>query len=337
MKIIITSLLIGSATLTAAAQNNEPFLTRSFNQPVKNVEVKTSGGNISVTGGSSEVKVEMYVWAKNLSKQEIQKKLDEDYEINISVTNNQLSAIAKRKTSLKFWNNGLSISFKVFVPREVSTNLGTSGGNINMANLSGEQIFKTSGGNLSVDQLSGRIDGKTSGGNISVKNTSNSIDLSTSGGNITAINCSGNVKMKTSGGSLTLDNMEGAISARTSGGNIQGKSIKGELMAHTSGGNVQLDNFSGSLETSTSGGNIHADIKELGKYVTISNSGGSIDLALPADKGLDLKLHASKINMASVKNFSGSKDDNDMKGTINGGGVPVTVKASSGRLNLALR
>jgi DUF4097 and DUF4098 domain-containing protein YvlB len=338
MKIIIAFLLIGSVALTAAAQDKEPFLTRTFNESIKNVQVKTSGGNITVAGGSgSEAKVEMFVYGRNLSKEELQKRLDENYEINISVANNQLTAIAKQKPGIKNWNNGLGISFKVYVPQNVATDLATSGGNIRLSNLSGNQTFRTSGGNLDVDQLSGNINGRTSGGNITVKNANNSIDLATSGGNINANNCSGTLKIKTSGGSLTLDNLKGNISARTSGGSIKGSGINGELSAHTSGGSVQLENFSGSLETSTSGGSIHADVKELGKYITISNSGGNIDLALPDNKGLDLKLHASKISMATVKNFSGSKDDNEMNGTINGGGIPVTVKASSGRLNLAIR
>jgi hypothetical protein len=342
MKNILVSLVLSSLAITVSAQDKEPFLTRTFNEPLKNVLVETSGGNITVTGGSgNEAKVEVYVhpnnFLKNPSKEEIQKKLAEDYELNISIANNKLTAIAKQKPGIRNWKQGLGISFRVYVPQNVSTDLATSGGNIRLTNLSGNQTFKTSGGNLDIDQLSGNINGRTSGGNITVKNARNSIDLATSGGNVNANGCSGTMKLKTSGGSLTLDNLEGSITARTSGGSVHGSGIKGKLSAHTSGGSVHLDGISGSLETSTSGGSIHAEVKELGEYITISNSGGNIDLTVPDNKGLDLKLRASKINMATVKNFSGSKDDNEMNGTINGGGVPITVKASSGRLSLAIK
>jgi hypothetical protein len=344
MKKIIASLFLGSLVVTACAQSDkEPFLTRSFNnETIKSLLVKTSGGNITVAGGSgSEAKVEVYVQANNFlnppSKADIQKKLDEDYVLEISVSNNQLTATAKQKIGFRNWKQGLGISFKIYVPQGVSTDLATSGGNIRLSNLKGKQAFSTSGGNLDIDQLTGDITGKTSGGNINVKNTSNNIDLHTSGGNINAEACTGTINLKTSGGSLTLDNLNGNIKARTSGGSVKGNGIKGELSAHTSGGSVRLDDIAGSLDASTSGGNIHAEIKELGKYITLSNSGGNIDLSLPDNKGLDLKLRASKISMATVKNFSGSKDDNEMNGSINGGGVPVTVKASSGRLNLAIK
>jgi hypothetical protein len=36
-------------------------------------------------------------------------------------------------------------------------------------------------------------------------------------------------------------------------------------------------------------------IKELGKYVKISNSGGGIDLQLPKNKGVDLDLSGAEI------------------------------------------
>jgi hypothetical protein len=45
----------------------------------------------------------------------------------------------------------------------------------------------------------------------------------------------------------------------------------------------------------TSGGGIDIEIKELGKYVKVSNSGGHIDLQLPKDKGVDLDLSGGKI------------------------------------------
>jgi hypothetical protein len=47
----------------------------------------------------------------------------------------------------------LSISFKVFVPKNTSTDLSTSGGSISLTNLTGEQKFSTSGGSLNIDNV----------------------------------------------------------------------------------------------------------------------------------------------------------------------------------------
>jgi len=327
------------------AQNKsdrEPFLTKSFsNASIKNVVVETTGGNISVTGESkADTRIEVYVQqnnhdVNNLSKDEIQKRLDEDYVLNISADNGKLTATAKPKERNMNWKKALSISFKVYTPVNVTTDLQTSGGNIELDNVSGKQRFSTSGGNLHINNVSEDIKGRTSGGNIHLTNCKDEIDLQTSGGNIEASNCKGNINLETSGGSLRLNDLEGKIRAHTSGGNVQGESVSGELISHTSGGNIDLKHLSCSLETSTSGGNIDVSIKELGKYITISNSGGNIDLQMPGNKGVDLKLAADKIKTGTLKNFNGKSDDDEITGTLNGGGIPVSVRAGSGRINLS--
>jgi DUF4097 and DUF4098 domain-containing protein YvlB len=78
------------------------------------------------------------------------------------------------------------------------------------------------------------------------------------------------------------------------------------------------------------------EIEDVGKYVTASNSGGNIQLKMPGNKGLDLRLRGNKIHMSDVKNFSGSQDEHKVTGKINGGGIPVEVN-TSGSITLALQ
>jgi len=339
--LFIAIILLQTFCLLAQNKNDkEPFLTKSLsNSSIKNVMAETSGGNISVTGVATDARIEVYARQNNnggdLSKEEIQKKLDEDYNFNVSVENNKLSAVAKPKRQNMNWKKALSISFRIYVPENVSTDLSTSAGNIELHKIYGKQNFTTSGGNLDVDDVSGNIKGRTSGGNIRLKDSKDEIDLQTSGGNIHANNCTGNMRLETSGGSLKLSALNGKIKANTSGGNVDGDGISGELISHTSGGNIDLHDLSCSLETSTSGGNIDVSIKEFGKYITINNSGGNIDLQIPGSKGVDLKLSADKIKTGTLKNFTGKSGDDEINGTLNGGGVPVTVSASSGKINLS--
>src|SRR5688572_1759381 len=341
-KYLLVLLVTGCCQLSFAQDKDVPFLTKSFaGESIKNVEAATSGGSITVSSvAAGQSKIEVFIRSSvgkesPLSKEQIQKKLDEDYELTVSTANGKLSAIAKSKRNID-WKNSLSISFKIYVPENVSTELTTSGGSIHLTSLTGSQEFTTSGGSLHAEKLKGNIKGRTSGGSIHVKDCSQEIDLTTSGGNIDARNCTGNIRLVTSGGSVQLDNLNGVIEATTSGGSVRGELIKGELEAHTSGGNVDLQKLSCSLETSTSGGNIDVQITELGKFVKISNSGGSIDVELP-NKGLDLKVKGSKIKTSNFTNFSGSVEDDEIEGTLNGGGIPVTIKASSGRVNLVLK
>lgn len=344
MKKILLLLTALFPIFIANAQNDqEPYMTKSLKgEHIKAAKVQTSGGSITVNGVSdNEARVEVYVRSSNsrysYTKEEIQQKLAEDYELEVSMANNKITAIAKTKRNNINWNKALSISFKLYIPNASSTDLATSGGSIALANLTGTHDFRTSGGSLHIDHLSGKIKGRTSGGSIDISNSKDDIDLHTSGGSISAQDCNGNLELVTSGGSLRLKSLSGKVDARTSGGSVHGDAIKGDLVAHTSGGNVDLKELYGSLDAATSGGGVHVELKELGKYVTISNSGGNIDLSLPGDKGLDLKLSGNRIHTGTLKNFSGKMEEDHVNGTINGGGIPVTVRTSSGRINLSLK
>lgn len=346
MKKYLLFLFLIALQVAGSAQfksDKEPYMTKSLaNQTVKDVEVQTSGGSISVSGvAPAEGRVEVYISSNNgrddLSKAEIEQRLKELYDLDITVANGRVKAVAKSKQRINDWKRALNISFKVFVQKNVSTDLTTSGGSISLTNLSGNENFSTSGGSLYVDNVSGKVDGRTSGGSIHLENSKDDIELSTSGGSIHAKNCDGKLRLNTSGGSLNLVDLKGDIRATTSGGSVVGRSIEGELLAHTSGGSIHLNDLSCSLETSTSGGDIDVSIKQLGKFVKISNSAGSIDLELPKGKGVDLDLSGDRIKTDHLENFNGKIDDEQVNGKLNGGGVPVRVNAGSGRISLAIK
>ena len=88
-----------------------------------------------------------------------------------------------------------------------------------------------------------------------------------------------------------------------------------------------------SIDAKTSGGGIDASIKDETKTVKLRNSGGNINLQLPANKGYDLNLAANKINM-EMKNFSGSIEEKSVEGKLNGGGTPVDVRSTGGKINV---
>ena len=77
-------------------------------------------------------------------------------------------------------------------------------------------------------------------------------------------------------------------------------------------------------------------MNSLKDFVRINNSGGNINLRIP-NKSMDLKLNGGKIKTDKLNNFSGSVDDEEIKGKLNGGGIPVTVDAGSGRITLTLQ
>lgn len=342
--LILAGLQIRAAEAQVASGHTPPYLQKSLaGESLQRVDLQTTGGNISVAGvPAAEARLEVYVRGNHnneeLSKEDIEKRLNELYELTISVNDHKLTAIARAKGRNMDWRKGLTITFKVFVPQAVSSVLKTSGGNISLKNLSGAtQEFRTSGGNLDIDLVSGKLIGRTSGGNISLTDSKEEIDLETSGGNIEAVNCQGNIKLGTSGGNLTLRLLKGTIRATTSGGSVGGEEISGELQTSTSGGNIRMRDLSCSLSASTSAGNIDIEMRDPGKYLNLTNSGGNIALQLPKGKGMDLRLYGEEVRTSSLENFKGDSDGKHIEGSMNGGGMPIRVDNSGGRISLSFK
>ena len=289
--------------LSHSVTQDEPYLTKTFTlDGPGNLVVQTSGGGINVTGhNGNEVTVEMYVkpnggWSLFGSDDEDVEEALEDYTIDISQDGATISATAERKGS-NWGSSRVSISFTVMVPMTMSCNLSTSGGSISVADVEGEHDIHTSGGSLNFDRLSGTTQAHTSGGSINVSEYTGKLDANTSGGSIRVDRTDGEAILKTSGGSIHLEAIHGSVEARTSGGSIR------------------------------------AEVEELGSFLTLKTSGGSITATIPDRQGMDLDLSGNRVNTKLV-NFTGESDKNSINGSMNGGGVPVSMHTSGGSVNL---
>ncbi|MEQ9441986.1 MAG: hypothetical protein RIG62_23300 [Cyclobacteriaceae bacterium] len=305
----ILALAFVTILVGATPQEQDPYLSKTFTLNGRgDLFVRTSGGSIEVTGhGGNQVEVDMYVkkngswsgWFGNDSDDEDLAEYLEDYDIDINQDGNQINATAKRRGS-GWGNNKVSISFKVKVPHDISTDLSTSGGSITLASIEGGHEVSTSGGSLNFDKVTGTTEARTSGGSINV------------------------------------DNYQGTLDAKTSGGSIRVYDSEGNLAVNTSGGSIVLDDVRGSVEAYTSGGSIRADIRSLEDQLTLKTSGGSINAVIPSGLGLNLDLAGNRVN-TELQNFTGKSEKNSIQGSVNGGGIDVTMRTSGGSVNLDYR
>lgn len=300
--LILTLLVISPTNAKENNQQNDPYRVETFalNAP-GDLQVRTSGGHITVEGSNSEdVRVEMFVHKNgdNLMPEDTDL---EDWDIDITKDGSKIKAIAKRKgnSGWKLFGNknNVSISFTVYTPREMSSDLRTSGGHIKIDGLSGNQKLSTSGGHLTLANLEGTVDARTSGGHINI------------------------------------DKVKGDIDARTSGGHISVENAEGKIRVKTSGGHLNFADIKGALEASTSGGNIKADLTSVSEMVELRTSGGNISITIPENQGFDLDLRGSYVS-TDLKNFSGQIDRNEVEGKLNGGGTKIAARTSGGTVSL---
>ncbi|MFO7256516.1 MAG: DUF4097 family beta strand repeat-containing protein [Bacteroidota bacterium] len=305
--VVVATVTTMSFELHELSDERKPFAVKNFTlDGPGNVEVRTSGGSITVKGGEGkEARVEMYVRVRGKTitpDHRDAKEIMDDYNITIDKSGNTIYARAERENSISGWfgNNHASISFVVYTPREVSCSLSTSGGSIEISGVRGGQKLETSGGSVRIEDIRGQTDARTSGGSIKINGYS------------------------------------GTLTAHTSGGSIDLANSQGDLKVNTSGGSIDITNVTGAVEASTSGGGIRADVTKLEKHLKLRTSGGSITAVIPQGLGLDLDLRGSRVNSRLV-NFNGEADKDRIRGAMNGGGIPVVMHTSGGSINLEYR
>ncbi|HKK42926.1 MAG TPA: hypothetical protein VJ963_10995, partial [Bacteroidales bacterium] len=145
----------------------------------------------------------------------------------------------------------------------------------------------------------------------------------------------GDIHMTSSGGGVTLDEAYGNVYARSSGGGVHLNNIHGDVDAGSSGGGVGVTGEAAEVRATSSGGPVRVNISGLSREIYLQSSGGGIDATLKnGDKpGMDLDLSADKVNI-ELRNFSGKIEKDRVKGTLNGGGIPVYMHSSGGNVNV---
>ncbi len=261
-------------------------------EPGKKITVNASMGDVDISSWNKE---EVYVKILGNSKAEDKMNFyfDED--------SGDITVTAKKKgTFINWFTSGIRLKFEIKVPGKFNTETHTSGGDISLIAVDGNNKLKTSGGDINLQDINGDIYVSTSGGDINAKYVKGNITLKTSGGDIKASNTTGDLTAKTSGGDITFSANNAKIYASTSGGDILG-SYKGKNMGievYSSGGDILLklpSDFNASARLTTTGGYVRcelnltsivkktnskiiADINGGGPKIKVSTSGGDISV-----------------------------------------------------------
>jgi DUF4097 and DUF4098 domain-containing protein YvlB len=294
--IVCFSVLTGSLAacrveaVSDSGGNLETIQEKTFQiQPGKNLKVEASTGDVQITTWD---KSEVYI--KILGNDNAREKVAFSFNNN----DDEVTVIAKREGSFFSWFSGIKIKFEIKVPAEFNTNINTSGGDIMLGDIRGNNLLKTSGGDVWAKHTDGILKISTSGGEINLDSNSGEMNVSTSGGDIKARDFAGDISASTSGGDIFLKGSDAKIYAETSGGDVvleytgENKGIELE----TSGGDIQIklpSNFNASANMHTSGGEIEcdltannakrisstsfeADLNSGGEELTVKTSGGDI-------------------------------------------------------------
>jgi hypothetical protein len=189
-------LAIAALSLAASAAFAAPqsFDKRFDAAPGGHLTVDTDLGSVAIVGRDAHAVV-------------IHAQMDDSDHLQVTAEQTTSGVSVAGHVTDRGWFDWFHVSsshvrFTIEVPRDYSVEL------------------KTSGGSLDVRELTGSVRGKTSGGRIEAERIHGNTKLDTSGGSIEIVDSTGDLDVNTSGGSITLKGVDGRIKAFTSGGGI---------------------------------------------------------------------------------------------------------------------
>jgi len=328
---LLASLLVFTAPAVMAA---EKVFDRTFTATAGGLlTVNADGADVTVVGGDSDkVVVHITVTAA-------QKELD---ALKLSAEQNAGGVTVELQRSESHWFNFSSWSMdariQVTVPRRYRVEMKTSGGDLSVSHLEGDATGKTSGGDVTMADVTGQVRMRTSGGDMKIDRIKGDVLMVTSGGDIVAKTITGSLDVETSGGSIQFDSIDGATKARSSSGDIVANTVHGDIDADTSGGDVRLLRVDGKIRANTSGGNVQCDLVGANRGISASTSGGNISLQVPKDitATLDASSSGGKIT-SELPVTTTSANGKRLSGPINGGGEAIYARTSGGNIVLSIR
>ena len=155
------------------------------------------------------------------------------------------------------------------------------------------------------------------------------------GGSIQFRNVTGPVTARTDGGSISLRDVGGDLDATSNGGSVAAGRVNGKVVARANGGSVAIDEATDAIDAKAAGGSVAAYIsKQPRSDSKLIAEAGNVELRLPESIAVNIDASCSAGRLSSDFSLNGRQDENRLKGTINGGGPLVMVRASAGNIIL---
>ncbi len=242
---------------------------------------------------------------------------------------------AARSADAQFW-----VQFEVAVPRGYNVEVNTEAGDITTGDIGGtasvRASLRTGGGHVRAGQIGGRAELETAGGNITVAHAGNFVSV------------------RTGGGQIDFGEVRGSVHAQTGGGGIRVMYVSGPMELESSSGSICLTRVAGALQAATSGGTITAWINpdppsgggnvRLAGASQLASGNGDIVVFLPRNlaanidatvaNGGEHRIEADPALHLTIQPSPNGPGPIHAVAVLNGGGAPLKLKTTAGKIRL---
>jgi hypothetical protein len=146
-------------------------------------------------------------------------------------------------------------------------------------------------------------------------------------------------EIHTGDGRILVRGLHGDTRLVTGDGSITAEALDGSLDARTGDGRIAVRGRFDSLNLRTNDGSIEAEAQPGSKVAAgwrIQTGDGSVRLRLATDLAADLDVHTGDGSISSELPVavSGLRSESSLRGKLNGGGLPLTVRTGDGSIRL---
>jgi TonB family protein len=233
-------------------------------------------------------------------------------------------------------------------------NVFTGGGHINVGNTTGDAALRSGGGHIRAGMIGGRAELDTDGGNITVGHAGSFVNVRTGGGQIDFGEVRGSVHAQTGGGGIRIMYVAGPMEVESSGGSICLTRVAGAVQAATADGTITAwINPSSGPDSGPSGGpnnlpgdaSVHPATVQLAGASQLASGNGDIVVFLPRNLAVNIDALVTKggehrieadpaLHLSFQTEKSNSTGPVHAIGVLNGGGIPLKLRTSAGKIRL---
>lgn len=197
-----------------------------------------------------------------------------------------------------------------------------------------EAEIRAPGGGIDIADLQGHVDLKVMGGPCRVENLEGTLDIRAESSDVSIRDFTGEqVITRVAVGSLTMENVQAdTMTVRSVAAPMHLSSLTGTAKITAKSAPVDLDAIDGPCTAEVEGGSLvfnGAPQDEVSLHVV----GTALEATLPSDHNADLTMRAPSLSLDDSFSFEGERTENEIIGTLNGGGPPLTLEATGGTVD----
>lgn len=268
------------------------------------------------------------------------------------------------REGLVHFSQAACVDFVATVPSGAPLVADTGSGDITTHGVLGACTLETDYGSLKLGGARGEVQATSGSGDVSVRDlegehvyvgseygdvrafgvrASGALTLESGSGDVVLERAqAATIELTTDYGSVTLADGRGAVTAHSGSGDVRLAGASGAVKASSDYGTVTIDGVLSGLAASSGSGSVSALARAGSAHTSewrLSSDYGSVTLSVPATFAgtLDARTDYGSIECdfpITLEAGKKKKDDGTLRGTIAGGGAPISLRSGSGDVAL---